>query len=207
MSGAKRLPSSSVKKATAIGWRGGDAVLLERLDDLEPGEHAEVAVEAAAGARRCRCASRVITGAAVGSVPGRVATTLPMASIGDVEAEVAHPPDDEVAAGPVGVGEREAGAALLAVRALDRADLAELDEPRPQPVAVDAERRATSSSRSRPVVERGDLARARRRTRRPRRRTARRRARRSPPVGSPMWPSSAKSLDSQPNDTGPPKRT
>ena len=29
--------------------RRGDAVLLERLDDLEPGEHAEVAVEAATG--------------------------------------------------------------------------------------------------------------------------------------------------------------
>ena len=50
MSGAKRAPSSSVKKATASGRAGLDAGLLERLDHLEPGQHAVVAVVAATGA-------------------------------------------------------------------------------------------------------------------------------------------------------------
>ena len=56
-----------------------------------------------------------------------------------VEAEVAHPAHDEVAAGPVGIGQGETGAPLLAVGPLDRPDLPELDDARPQPLAVHAD--------------------------------------------------------------------
>ena len=120
-----------------------------------------------------------ITGAASGSVPGRVGHDVADGVDRHVEPEVAHPADDEVAAVPVGVGQGEAGAALLAVGTLDRTDLAELDEPRPQPVAVDAEV-LPPHRRRRSLIGGGTRRsrRARRRTRRRRRRTARRRARR-----------------------------
>ena len=49
MSGAKRLPSSSVKNATASGMGRFDPVGDQRLDDLEAGQHAEAAVVDAAG--------------------------------------------------------------------------------------------------------------------------------------------------------------
>ena len=140
MSGAKRAPSSSVKNATASGRAVVDAVLFERLDHLQPGEHAEVAVVAPAGARRCRCASRSSPAPPSGSVPARVATTLPMASMATSQAEVAHPRRRRDR-GPA------RSASVSASRAQPRspfgpsigADLAELVEPRPQAVAVDAE--------------------------------------------------------------------
>ena len=140
MSGAKRAPSSSVKNADGNRPPRRDAVLDQRLEHLEAGEHAEVAVEATAGAHRVdvraghhRRERRVRAGTGGDDVADRVDR--------HVEAEVAHPGDDEVAARAVGVGERQAGAAALAVRAVHRADLAERLEALPQPADVDAELR------------------------------------------------------------------
>ena len=96
MSGAKRAPSSSVKNATASGRAGVTPALLQRLDDLQPGQHAVVAVVAAAGpdgvdvgpghdrARRRRRPT------------GRPRCRWRRSST--VETEVPHPGDDEVAA-------------------------------------------------------------------------------------------------------------
>ena len=110
---------------------GLDVVVDERLDDLEPGEHAEVAVVDAAGAhgvdvgaghhRRAR--------ATAGAGGHHVADGVD----GDVEAEVAHPGDDEVAAVAVGLGEGQPAAAAVA-RAAHRAELA---EPAQEALAVD----------------------------------------------------------------------
>ncbi len=117
---------------------GADVVLDQRLEHLQAGEHAEVAVEASAGGdgvdvraghhrRRRRVRAR----------PGGddVADVVD----GDGQAEVVHPADDEVAAVAVGVGEGQAGAPLLAVGPLDRPDLAQFDQPPPQPLAVHAQ--------------------------------------------------------------------
>ena len=144
MSGWKRAPSSSVKNATATGCAVCDAVLLERLDHLEAAEHAEVAVEPAAGAhgvdvrtdhhrrqrrvgarRACRrrCRWR------------RSTTARPRSRI--------HA-DHQIATVTVGVGERQPGAAPLAVRPVHRADLAQRLEPsdsRSTSIAVDGRRR------------------------------------------------------------------
>ncbi len=43
--GAKRPPSSLVQATSSIGRRGGDAGLAQRLDRLQPGDHAPDAVE------------------------------------------------------------------------------------------------------------------------------------------------------------------
>ena len=58
MSGANRAPSSSENTATTSGRAGGDAGGGQRLDDLEAGEHAEVAVVEAAGAHRVDVGAR-----------------------------------------------------------------------------------------------------------------------------------------------------
>jgi hypothetical protein len=110
----------------------------ERLDHLETGEHAEVAVEAAAGG------DGVDVRAGEHGREGRIGPRPHADDVADGvdghgEAEVVHPADDEVAALAVGVGERQAGAAVLAVGPLDGADLPQLDEPRPQPLAVHPE--------------------------------------------------------------------
>ena len=99
MSGAKRAPSSSVKKATAIGCTVATPCCSSVSITSSPASTPRLPSKRPPVATVSMC-EPVITGAAAGSVPGRVATTLPMASIVDVEAEVAHPPDDEVAARP-----------------------------------------------------------------------------------------------------------
>ena len=50
MSGGNREPSSSVKKATASGRGSRAPAVLSVSDHLQPGQHAQVAVVAAAGA-------------------------------------------------------------------------------------------------------------------------------------------------------------
>ena len=85
---------------------GDDAGLVERLDDLEPGENAERAVVAPAGAHGVDVAAhhhrRAVLEAAAQA--DHIADRVDR----DREAELAHPADDEVAALAVGVGEREA---------------------------------------------------------------------------------------------------
>ena len=176
-----------------------DAALLECLDDLEPGEHAEVAVEAPAGRHRVDVRAGHHRGRRrVGARPGGhdVADGVDA----DVEPEVVHPPDDEVASRAISVGQRQPGTALLAVRPLDRPDLPELDDSRPQPIPVNPEivhlhssKAAISAKASQKAVTAAANSSA------PRSAVA--------GTGSPMTPSAPKSSDSQPNETGPPKRT
>ena len=115
-----------------------DAERLQRLDDFEPGEHTEVAVEPAA---RGDCVDvrsghhRRRAGIGAGASADDVADGVD----GDGEAEIAHPAGDEVAALAIGLGEGKSGTAELAARTGDRADLAEGDDAAPQPFAVDAD--------------------------------------------------------------------
>ena len=116
MSGWKRAPSSLVKKATAIGRRVVDLGLVQRAHDFEPGQHAVIAVVAAAGAHRVDVAAghdrRQVL--AAGAQADHVADGVDA----DVEPERLHPAHDQVAAGLVVVGERQPRAAA----ALDGAD-------------------------------------------------------------------------------------
>ena len=142
MSGAKRAPSSSVKNATAIGRRGARRrASISVSMHLEAGQHAEVAVEAAAGARRCRCAMPVITGAPARSAPASVPTTLPISSIVDVEPEVAHPASRR-GRGPARSSSVSAEAARSRRPSIG-ADLGQRVEPGAQARQRDAERRRT----------------------------------------------------------------
>ncbi len=130
---------------------GLHAVLLEGLDDLEPGQHAQVAVEAAPGGDGVDVrAGHHGCGGGVGALAGGddVADRVDR----DVEPEIPHPADDEVAPVAVGIGEREAGRAVLAVGSLDRPDLAERHDARPQAVTVDAQARSQSARRPAELV-------------------------------------------------------
>ena len=118
MSGAKRAPSSSVKKATCIGS-------ARDRRRAAPASRPPPARRARRGCRRsgrrcarCRCASRSSPAAASGSLPARVATTLPIASI--VTSRPRSRIHDTTRSRPcaVGVGQRQPGAAALAVRAV-----------------------------------------------------------------------------------------
>ena len=136
MSGAKRAPSSSVKNPTAERAAELETGGLDRLDHLQPGEHAQVAVVAAARGHgvdvRAGHHRRPI--GRVWHPPDHVADRIDR----DLEPEVAHPRDDEVAARPVLVGERQPGTAL---RVGDRADARQLVETVDQAGPVDAQRR------------------------------------------------------------------
>jgi hypothetical protein len=122
---------------------------VQRLDRFESAEHAEIAVVAPAGAHRVDVRAchdrRDVLGAA--SQSEHVADRVDR----DLEAELAHPADDEVAARAVLVGEREPAAPA----ALDRADLGEPIEPPHQAVGVDAQgfrSHPTSSSADFPTI-------------------------------------------------------
>ena len=80
MSGAKRLPSSSVKKATLIGRRVVTPCCSSVSTTSSPASTPRLPSKRPPVATVSMC-EPVITGAASGSVPGRVATTLPIASI------------------------------------------------------------------------------------------------------------------------------
>ena len=118
MSGWKRAPSSLVKTATISGPARAHAGLVERLHRLEPGEHAVVAVVAAAGADGVDVGAghhrrEVVAAGAPARRPNDVADGVDA----DREAELAHPGGDEVTPCTVLVGEGEAAAAALAGRA------------------------------------------------------------------------------------------
>ena len=120
------------------GQRAGEleAGGLDRLDHLQPGEHAEVAVVAAARGHRVDVRAghhRRLIGR-VWHPPDHVADRVDR----DLEPEIAHPRDHEIAAGPVLVGERQPGTAL---RIGDRADARQLVETVDQAGTVDAQRR------------------------------------------------------------------
>ena len=117
MSGWKRAPSSLVKNATAIGRRVTTLCFVQRAHDLEAGQHAVIAVVAAAGAHRVDVAAGHDRGQvlAAGAQADHVADGVDA----DVEPQRLHPADDQVAADLVLVGERQPRAAA----ALDGADL------------------------------------------------------------------------------------
>ena len=200
MSGAKRVPSSSVKKATLIGWSVAMPCVSSVSITSRPASTPRLPSKRPPVATVSMC-DPVITGAASGSRPGPRGDDVADLVDRHGEAEVAHPADHEVAALAVDVGEREAGAALLAVRTLDGPDLAELLQAGPQPTAVDAQvvRAHLAPRYSKAAISPSAEANARR----PRRRTARRRARRSRRWGRRSRRSSSKSFDSHPNDTVP----
>ena len=96
MSGANLAPSSSVKKATAIGWRVAMPCCSRVSITSSPAEDPEVAVEPATRGHRVDvrpghhgCGGRVGPGAGRDDVADRIDA--------DVEAEVPHPTDHEVA--------------------------------------------------------------------------------------------------------------
>ena len=109
MSGAKREPSSLVKNATASGWVGLDAGGDHRLDDLEPGQHAEVAVVAAAGGDGVDVGRRVMTGGSKRSA-GQVPTTLPISSTSTRRPRSRIHDTTRSRPGAVGVGQRQPAA-------------------------------------------------------------------------------------------------
>ena len=80
--GWKRLPSSSVQATSSMGRRVAMPA-LERLEDLEAGEHAVDAVDTAAGRLGVQC-EPVQTGSAPASRPFRRRKRLPIGSISAV---------------------------------------------------------------------------------------------------------------------------
>ncbi len=122
---------------------GDDVGPRERLDQLEPGEHPEIAVVATAGT------DRVDVGA---DEHGRhvFATGPPSDDVADRvdlhrEIQVAHPRHDEVPARPILVGEGKAGAAPVA----GRADVGERPQAVLEPRPVDLQRSPRHSHRRR----------------------------------------------------------
>lgn len=111
------------EEADGEGASGFDAPVDDRLDDLQTGEHAEVAVVAPAGADRVDVRSGE-HGAGRG-VRAEHADHVADAVDGHVQAEIAHPGDDELAPDPVFVGECQTGASLGARDGTDRGELGE----------------------------------------------------------------------------------
>ena len=111
----------------------GDAGSGEALDHREPAEHAEVAVVQASGAhgvdvraghhRRARLA------------PGAHADHVADGVDANVEVEVAHPPDHEVAPLPVVIRERQARTPAT----VEPTDLAQLVQAGDEPIDIDPE--------------------------------------------------------------------
>ena len=174
MSGAKRLPSSSVKKATAIGRRVATPCCSSVSTTSSPASTPRLPSKRPPVATVSMCEPH-ITGAAVGSVPGRVATTLPIASIDrSMPRSRIHPTTRS----------RPARSASLSAR---RAHPSSPFGPLIAPISPSSTSRAhnrapsTRSSVSHPILERCDLAQGGAERGRPRRRTARPRARPSPP--------------------------
>jgi hypothetical protein len=127
-----------------------DAGIVEALNDLEAGEHAVIAVVAAAGAHRVDMRAghdrrHILLALAQGD---------DVADLVDphVEAEFAHPGHDEVAALLVVVGQRQAAAAA----ALDGADLRQPVQPVHQARVVDVQiartHAAATSAALRPTI-------------------------------------------------------
>ena len=117
---------------------GGDAVLLERLDHLQPAEHTQVAVEPATGAHRVDVRAHHHRGRLrVGTRPG--AHHVADGVDDDGEAEVVHPAQHEVAPFAIGVGERQPSTPSLAGSTVHCPHLAQRLQARPQAIAVDAQ--------------------------------------------------------------------
>ncbi|MCU1533477.1 MAG: rne, partial [Arthrobacter sp.] len=113
---------------------GLDAVVVERAHDLDAGQYAVVAVELAAGRLGVDVAAGHDRGqgiVAAGAAHEAVADLVD----GDGHSGVPGPADDQVAALPVQVGERQPADAALG----RGADLRQFHERGPQPFAVDAQ--------------------------------------------------------------------
>ena len=145
-------PSDVHERAEHVRWESGalfvgeerdlhrpsqlDTGSRQRLDHLEPGEDAQVAVEAASGGNRVdvgsdhHCGRRRI-GAGVGG--DDVADAVDRHG----HPEIVHPRHDKIPPGPVLIGQRQTADAPLSVRTVHRTDLPERLEPCPQPIAVD----------------------------------------------------------------------
>ena len=112
---------------------GDDAGVVQRLDHLQPAEHAEVAVVAPAGGHGVDVAA--------GHHRGEVFAPRPPADDvadgvdADLEAEGLHPLHHQVPARLVGVGQGQPAAASVA----GVADLRQRGQPSPQPLTVDPE--------------------------------------------------------------------
>ncbi len=205
MSGANRAPSSSVKNATWIGRRVVMSCLARVSTISNPASTPRLPSNRPP-VRTVSMCEPTITAAAVGSLPARVATTLPMASIETCMPRSTHPRHDQIPTVTVGIGQRQPGAASLAVRAVDGADLTERLEPLPQTGRRRCARRSSRPS-SAPEIESRDLAERIAERATPSRRTVLRHVRPSPPSGRRCTPSGWKSFDSHPKLTRPPKRT
>ena len=124
-----------MKNATASGRRVSWPARVERLDHLEARQHAVVAVESAAGAHRVDVRTAQHGGERcieAGALADHVADGVDA----DVETEVLHPRHDEVTAGAVVVGERQARATTVC----DGSDLREIREAPHEAVDVDVHR-------------------------------------------------------------------
>ncbi len=113
----------------------GDYVaVVKRLQHLEAGQHPQVAVVDAARSHGVDVRPAHDRWPRLPPRPG--GDHIADGVHGNLEAGVAHPHRDQVTALPVGVSQRQAGAAT----AVDGAHLPELAEPTDQAVGVDAER-------------------------------------------------------------------
>ena len=181
MSGAKRAPSSSVKKATAIGWTVATPCCSRVSITSSPASTPRLPSNRPPVATVSMC-DPVITGAAVGSVPRRVATTLPMASMATSSPRSRIQPTT-----------RSRPARSSSVRAR-RAQPSSPSGPLIAPTSPSSTSRAHSrspSTRSSSARRAHPAGARRRRSRRARRRTLRRRRRTAPRRARP-WPAAGR---------------
>ena len=137
MSGWKRAPSSSVKNATLIGRRVAMPCCASVSITSRPASTPRLPSKRPPGAHGVDVRADHHRRRRSGRCRARVATTLPIASMVTLQAEVVHPRHHQVAAVAIGVGERQPGAPAFAVRTVHGADLAERLEPSPQPSTID----------------------------------------------------------------------
>ena len=128
-----------MKKATCTGRRSSTPAAAKRLDHLEAGEDAEVAVEAASRG------DRVDVGSDHHGAGGGIRAGVRRDDVADAvdrhgHPEIVHPRHDEVPPGPVLISQRQTADTPLPVRTVHRTDLSERLEPGPQPITVDPQR-------------------------------------------------------------------
>ena len=128
------------------GPLGGNTSGRECFDNLEPGEHAEVAVEAATGAHRVdmrACHDRA--GIGVGTAPH--SHYVAHAIDAHRHTEIVHPTHHQIATEAIGIGERQAGRAPFTVGAVHSTDGAEFVEAGAQALDIDTQRRSLAAHR------------------------------------------------------------
>ena len=126
-----RAPSSFEKNATARGRRVVSPGVVQRFDDLEPGEHTEISIVAATRPHGVDVRAAHDRWAVFRARAYRDGVTDGVD--GNTHPELVHPPGDEIATFFVGVGEREAVAAAV----IPCPPLGELVEAAHEPRPVD----------------------------------------------------------------------